>query len=182
MKLTTQSALIELLKSVNGASFISIDTITIPTIRKTLGDRGPSVPNPHFGRIRKVMTGAVVMVFQNKTINGYEAMVNRRLAAEGKDPASFTLGPRKWGQRLENLPVVEHEGQYYLEVIFLKPGQVQYYLDDHIIDPSLIQGMRENVVDETQQGGLENQVVIRSFKFDSITKIKIDKTTFVLGS
>lgn len=183
MKLTTQNALIEMLKSVNGASFISIDTITIPTINKTLSGRGKTATvNPHYGRIRKVMTGAVVMVFQNKTINGYEAMVNRRLAAEGKDPASFTLGPRKWGTRMENLPVVEHNGEYYLEVIFLKPGPVQYFLDDHIIDPDLIQGMREAAKDETQQGGLENQVVIRSFKFDSITKIKIDKNTFILGS
>lgn len=183
MKVTTQKALIEMLKAVNGASFISIDTCTTPTINKTLGGRGKdAIPNPHYGRIQKVMTGAVVMVFQNKTINGYEAMVNRRLAAEGKDPASFTLGPRKWGTRMENLPVVEHEGQYYLEVIFLKPGPVQYFLDGHVIDKDLIQGLREPAVDETQQGGLENQVVIRSFKFDSITRIKIDKNTFILGN
>lgn len=182
MKPTTQSALIELLKSVNGASFISIDTTTIPAMNKTLGGRGASaIPNPHYGRVVKVMTGAVVMVFQNKLANGYENMVHRRLIAEGKDPASFVLGPRKWGQRLENLPIVEHNGQYYLEVIFLKPGPVQYFLDGHVIDPDLIQGMREPAVDETQQGGLENQVFIRSFKFDSITKIKIDGNTFVIG-
>lgn len=181
MKKTTQSALVEMLKSVNGASFISITTSTIPTIRKTLGERGNTTPNPHFGRVRKVMTDAVVMVFQNKLTNGYENMVNRRLIAEGKDPASFTLGPRKWGTRLENLPIVEHNGEYYLEVIFLKPGNVQYYLDQHIIDPDLIQGMHTADLGDDQQGGLENQVVIRSFKFDSITKIKIDGNTFVIG-
>lgn len=181
MKPTSQNALIELLKSVNGASFISIDTCTVPTINKTLGGRGAAtIPNPHYGRVTKVMTSAVVMVFQNKTINGYEAMVNRRLAAEGKDPSSFELGPRKWGTRLENLPVVEHKGEYYLEVIFLKPGKVQYFLDGHHVTPDMIQGMRVVEKDEEQQGGLENQVVIRSFKFDSITRIKIDGTTFQL--
>lgn len=183
MKVTTQNAMIEMFKAVNGASFISIDTVTIPTINKTLGGRGKdAIPNPHYGRIQKVMTGAVVMVFQNKKINGYEAMIQRRLIDEGKDPATFVLGPRKWGNRMENLPVVEHNGQYYLEVIFLKPGSVQYFLDGHLIDKDLIQGMREPAEDPTQQGGLENQVVIRSFKFDSITRIKIDKNTFILGS
>lgn len=182
MKTTTQAALIELLKGVNGASFISIDTCTTPTINKTLGGRGAAaIPNPHYGRIRKVMENVVVMVFQNKNTNGYEAMVERRLAAEGKDPASFTLGPRSWGTRLENLPIVEHNGEYYLEVIFLKPGVPQYFLDDHHIDPDLIQGMRVAAKDETQQGGLDNQVIIRSFKFDSITRIKIDGVTFQLA-
>ena len=182
MKLTTQSALIEMLKSVNGASFISIDTAVRPIMNKTLGGRGASaIPNPDFGRITKMMTGAVVMVFQNKNINGYEAMVNRRLIAEGKDPASFTLGERKWGTRLENLPVVEHEGQYYLEVIFLKPGKVQYYRDATPVMLEDIQGIRAAANTEDQQGGLENQVVIRCFKFDSISRIKIDKNTFILG-
>lgn len=182
MKSTTQAALIEMLKGVNGASFISIDTCTIPTINKTLGGRGASaIPNPHYGHVQKVMKDVVVMVFQNKNTNGYEAMVERRLLAEGKDPASFSLGPRKWGTRLENLPVVEHNGEYYLEVIFLKPGVPQYFLDGHLIDPALIQGMRVAEKDETQQGGLENQVIIRSFKFDSITRIKIDGTTFQLA-
>lgn len=182
MKLTTQAALIELFKSVNGATFMSIDTATIPTMNKTLGGRGAAaIPNPHYGRITKVMTGAVVMAFQNKKLNGYEEMVHRRLLKEGKDPASFVLGERKWGHRLENLPVVEHEGQYYLEVIFLKPGPVQYFLDNTPIAVEDIQGMRVPAVDETQQGGLENQVVIRSFKFDSITRVKIDKNTFIIG-
>lgn len=182
MKHTTQSALIELLKSVNGASFISIDTLTIPTINKTIGGRGKdAIPNPHYGRITKVMTNAVVMVFQNKTVNGYEAMIQRRLSQEGKDPASFTLGERKWGTRLENLPVVEHNGEYYLEVIFLKPGTAHYCLDGQVIHPADIQGMRVVDKDETQQGGLDDQVIIRSFKFDSITRIKIDGNTFILG-
>jgi hypothetical protein len=41
------------------------------------------------GRVTKQTTGASVMVFTNQASNGYENMVQRRLVAEGKDPASF---------------------------------------------------------------------------------------------
>lgn len=180
MKQTTQNALIELLKSVNGASFVSIDTCTVPAMNKTLSGRGANaVLNPHYGRVTKVMEGANVMVFQNKNINGYEAMVNRRLVQEGKDPAGFELGPRKWGTRLENLPIVEHNGGYYLEVIFLKPGKSQYLLDGQPIAVDEILGMRPAA--DPEQGGVDNKVIIRTFSFDSITQIKIDGTVFKLA-
>jgi hypothetical protein len=179
MKQTHQNALISLLGSVNGASFITIDTCTEPAMTKTLGGRGKdAIPNPHYGRVKKVMTDANVMVFQNKKTNGYEAMIQRRLTAEGKDPSSFELGPRKWGTRLPDLPIVEHNGNYYLEVIFLKPGKSQYYLDDQPVNPEQIQGLRP--VSDSEQGGLDNKVTIRTFGFDSITQIKIDGTVFKL--
>lgn len=107
------------LQNVSGGSFVGIDTLT--DVKLTGGKK-----NPHQGRVTKSMTGAQVMVFQNKNINGYEAMIRRRLEAEGKDPATFVLGERAWGQRLPNSPIVVHKKEdgtrYYLEVIFLRAG------------------------------------------------------------
>lgn len=168
--------LIELLRNVNGASFIGLTTVTDVKVNKTMGGRGTPA-NPHFGRVVKVTEGASVMVFQNKTINGYEAMVQRRLEKEGKKASDFQLGPRQWGTRLENLPVVEHNGKYYLEVIFLRAGRSHYLLNGQQIEKKDIIGLPKEP-EGGEQGGLEDKVVIRTYAFDSIQSITINKDTY----
>jgi len=159
--------------NVTGASFIGLDTLTEV---KLSGGRG----NPMQGRITKRMVGASVMVFTNTKTNGYDAMIKRRLEAEGKDPANFQVGPRTWGVRIPDMPIVVHEKdgntKYYLEVIFLKPGKVEYQLDGSPIAPSEIQGLTE--AKEGDQGGLDNKVYIRAYAADSITAIRIDGKEF----
>lgn len=163
------TTLFQALQNVNGASFVGFDSVTSVTL---LGGR----KNPLQGRVTKRMEGAQVMVFQNKNVNGYEAMVQRRLAAEGKDPASFELGPRAWGERIPNLPVVKHEkdGQvkFYLEVIFLRGGRTQYMVDGIPCDKSTIEGLKEPT--EGAQGGLDNKVIIRTFAVENITELRVD--------
>jgi hypothetical protein len=161
-----------ILAQVNGASFISIDTLT--EVKLTGGKK-----NPMQGRVTKAMVGASVMVFQNKKSNAYENMVQRRLVQEGKDPASFELSPRKWGQRIPNTPFVEHNDQIYLEVIFLKSGKVTYLVDGLPFDGE-IEGLPSNEPDEDSQGGLSNKVIVRSFKAASIKRIRVDHQEFVL--
>ncbi len=168
-ELQTQ-VLFDLLRHVNGASFIAISTDTAPIMNRTIGGRG-TPPNPHYGRIIKRQKNSSVMVFQNKKTNGYRNMVRKRLLAEGKDPESFVLEPRRWGTRLPNLPIVEHEGHYYLEVIFLTPGPVEYLLDGKPIDPNNIIGLRN--FPPPEQGGLSRKVQLRVVKFDSIRHISI---------
>ena len=151
--------------SLAGGTFVGIDTLTDV---KLTGGRS----NPQQGRVRKRMTGAQVMVFSNDQTNAYEAMVRRRLAAEGRDPDSFELGPRAWGTRIAGTPFVEHRGQYYLETIFLRAGSVQYELDGEPIDPEDIQGLPERRESEAGQAGLERRVVIRTFALDSIIGLR----------
>lgn len=147
--------------SLAGGTFVGIDTRT--EVKLTGGRK-----NPQVGRVTKLMRGATVMVFTNAETNAYAAMVQRRLADEGKDPASFTLGPRAWGTRVPGTPFVEHQGAHYLETIFLRPGKVQYQLDGVDVDAADIIGLPDRKDDELSQGGLENRVVIRTFKLDSI--------------
>lgn len=158
---------------VNGASFVSLDTETVVPLK---GGKA----NPMKGRVTKRIAGAQVMVFQNKNSNGYENMVHRRLVSEGRDPASFQLSPRVWGERVENLPVVRHvkdgEIKFYLEVIFLKSGRVEYFLDGNPIEKSEIQGLEDK--EEGEQGGLEDKVIIRTFALDSVRKIRVNKDEY----
>lgn len=160
----------EIKRHINGATFMSIDTLTTVTL---MGGK----KNPMQGRVTKLMEGANVMAFQNKHLNGYEQMVRRRLEQEGKNPDNFELSPRAWGVRIPNTPFVEHNGKMYLEVIFLKPGDVTYLLDGKIIDKSEIIGLKDH--QEGEQGGLEDKVIIRTFAMDNIIKVKIDKRILV---
>lgn len=160
----------EILKNVNGASFISIDTITPVALK---GGK----KNPFQGRVTKKVTGSNVMVFQNKTTNAYENMVNRRLLKEGKAD-TFEVGPRAWGVRIENTPFVEHKGQLYLEVIFLSAGEREILVDDQPYHGA-IEGM--SATDETaEQGGLDNKVIIRTYNVANITHITVDHVTHTL--
>ena len=148
-----------------GGTFVGIDT---ETVVKLTGGKG----NPQQGRVTKRMTGAQIMVFTNENTNAYDAMVRRRLAAEGKDPDSFELGPRAWGTRITGTPFVEHKGEYYLETIFMRPGEVEYRLDGQPITKDQIQGLVERDHNPDAQGGLDNTVVIRTFRLDSIIGLR----------
>ena len=163
------ATLVNAVANINGASFVGLDTHTDVTLTG-----GKS--NPMQGRVTKRMIGATVMSFQNKNFSAYEAMVKRRLAVEGKAPEDFKLGERAWGVRLPNMPIVEHKGEYYLEVIFMKPGAVSYELDGLPINKVDIIGLKDTTAGK--QGGLEDRVIIRTFAADSITELRIDGQVF----
>ncbi len=167
------SQVLNAVANVNGASFIGLDTLTTP---KLAGGK----KNLQQGRVQKRMTGANVMSFQNKTTNGYENMVKRRLVAEGKNPDDFVLGERAWGQRVPNMPIVEHTKDgivnYYLEVIFLTSGESEYLLDGVVVPATAIQGLPE--ASDSGQGGLDNKVIVRTFAIDSITELRINGQVF----
>ncbi len=156
---------------VNGGTFISIDTETAVPL-------SGGKKNPHQGRITKRTIGSNVMVFTNRETNAYENMVKRRLGQEGKDPETFELSPRSWGERETGTPFVTHDGNLYLEVIFLKAGETEYFLDNAtLIAKEDIIGLKPVI--HAEQGGLEKKVVIRTFAQESIIGVTIDKTRYV---
>jgi hypothetical protein len=167
MKYTANKSVAAIFSAVNGNTIISMDTETVPVLKG-----GKS--NPLQGRVTKVMRGASVMVFQNKNTNGYEAMVRRRLEKEGKD-AEFKVGPRAWGTRVEGTPIVEHKGKTYLEVIFLRAGEVEYRLDGQPVDAAVV---GEQTSSNGEQGGLDNKVIIRTFAEDTIKRLKVGGVIF----
>ena len=160
--------------NVSGNSFVGLDIVS--TVKLKGGKK-----NPQQGRVQKQVTGAVVQVFQNKDVNGYEAMVKRRLVAEGKSAEDFTLGERAWGKRVDNMPIVEHtkdgETKFYLEGIFQKAGEVQYLLDGVPVALEDIEGL-DTPAAGNGQGGLENKVAIRTIDAQNITVLRINGATF----
>ncbi len=104
-------------------------------------------------------------------------MVKRRLEKEGKSADDFKLSPRQWGRRLSGAPFVEHKGGYYVEVIFLKAGKTKYLLDGKVVSEDKIVGLPPKKA-EAEQGGLDDKVVIRTFKSDSIQAITINHNKY----
>lgn len=169
MDINQRIELIDRMAEVNGNSIISLDTQVVPLMNSTLGSRQP---NPDYGHTIKCQTGSSVMVFQNKRVHGYRNMVHRRLIKEGLRPDAFRLSPRRWGTRIPNMPLVVHNHEYYLEMIYLRPGRVQYYVRGEPVDVSEVRGLRGATPPE--QGGLSDKVILRVFKFSSIRRIKIN--------
>ena len=177
MNTITRTNLVALLlnpavSGINGNTFVGLDTITTETLTG-----GKS--NPMQGRVQKLTVGSQVQVFQNKNSNAYANMVQRRLDKTGKE-VEFELQPRTWGVRVEGTPIIEHKNEFYLEVIFLKGGESTYTLDGNPIKKELIQGLA--VKKEGTQGGLEQEdkVIIRTYKIASISRITINKQTYIV--
>lgn len=160
--------LLPILERIKGVTFASMDTETKVSL---LGGK----KNPMKDRVTKCSTNHRVMLFTNQNSNGYQNMVNRRLEKEGKQ-VDFAVAERKWGQRLPNLPIVEHNGKYYLEVIFLASGSVDYFLDGNPIDQEDIEGFPSPKTDSGRQGlDNDNKVIVRTFALDSIKAIRLMK-------
>ena len=166
---------LEVLAGVSGASFMGVDVITEPTLKG-----GKS--NPHRGRVKKHVSDSQAIVFQNKFVNGYENMVKRRLVEEGKDAEDFKLSERPWGKRVPGLPIVEHtnkEGvtKHYLELIYMHPGKVEYYLDNAPVKKEIIEGLEDK--SEGEQGGLNNKVFIRTIALENVKAIRANGKEYV---
>ena len=154
------------LDKVNGATFAGIDTVT--QVKLKGGKK-----NPFQGRVTKITKGSSVMLFTNKSSNGYENMVKRRLEQEGKDAQSFALKPRAWGQRIENTPFVEHKDKKYIECIFIKGGDSVYMVDGVEVSKDQIEGLPDVKPSDDSQGGVDNKVVIRTYAIDNIKKMRV---------
>lgn len=188
----TGLSLEDILADINGAEFASIDTLTIVPLNKTLGGRGTGA-NPHHGKVFKRTEGIRCMVYTNKNSNAYENMVKRRLVKEGQDPEQFQLGERAFGKRIENTCFIEHTlkgetvPQKYLEVICIGDGpKLSEYLlvTDRGMRPIAkdeIIGLKPESVNPDSQGGLEDKVIIRTFRVENVKRIRTDKKEYLLG-
>lgn len=163
----------EQLNDFNGSQIIGLDSAV--NVKLTGGQS-----NPLQGKVRKVTTGQLVMIFKSQ--KGYSNMVNRRLAKqidltddlfEQISGREFTPGPRAWGHRVANSPFVQHKGKEYLECIFLKPGTSTYYVNGNETPKEDIPGLPHKT--EGAQGGLRDKVIIRTFAMESILKVRKGK-------
>jgi len=141
------------LLGIKGAMIITIEAETLPQMRKT--------DNPYLGT-RKV--SAV-----NGVINWvYEIAVNNQRLREDKE-ADFTAFPRKWGKRIKGTPLVEHKGQYYLEMK-VQSAKAHYVQGDAEIAVSeLIPYFYER---SKSRQGVEKEVILRDYALENIKGIR----------
>lgn len=155
-----------LLNARRGANIVSIETETTPRMRKT--------DNPYAGRLVK----------QSK-INGminwyYENAVNNQREREGKN-ADFEAKPRRWGSRIHGTPLVEHKGKYYLE-LKVENRYGKTYIDDQGNE------VPQEEIDEflynssSSRQGVEDEVILRDYKLDSIKAIKMNGKKYKVAS
>lgn len=100
-------------EQIHGATFATLDALCEPT---------PGVS--------QLITGERVIIFRTNGASGYEAMVRKHLEQAGKNPDLFVVGPLPWGERVGNLPIITHNGKYYLQTIELAPGKEEFFLTD----------------------------------------------------
>lgn len=170
-------------KKVNGATFIRIDTCTEPKLTKRLkdangeyvrGEDGKIAQNPHAGNVKKFNIGSNVMVFQNKNGSSYENMTRKRMAESGVNPDDFQLQEHAWANRVPNTPILykkKDPSSKYLEVIFIKSGEVSYKLNGEAIDKKDIIGLAPKP---------DQLVPIRAYAWDSIISFKLDKQDYIV--
>jgi hypothetical protein len=149
----------EQFETIQDGTRVSIKMSTFPKLK---GGKA----NPHQGRIQKVTTGAIGVLYTSG--KGYFEKVNEGLVKEDKEP-DFTPKPRAWGVRVEGTPLIEHKEKFYLDVIFESPGETEYFFLDEPIDKADIEGLEDKK--EGDQGGLEEKVHVRTISLESILDI-----------
>ena len=164
----TQQQLADKLRSLKGATFVTLVTKTVPNMRVA--------GNPFRDKVFKVsrVNGTINFIYGNS--------VNRQRGREGK-VADFQPEPRKWGTRIEGTPLVEHKGYIYLEMkvenalghSFLWSNGNSMSADEAA---NLTTYLFESYQPKTQQ--TDKEITLRDYALKSIVAITIDGTQFVI--
>lgn len=165
----TTEQLAELLANVRGAQMVSIVAKTIPTMRKT--------DNPHWGNCFKLahVNGVIGWKYENSVNN--QRIREEQPTDESGAVLHFTAEPRTWGERLHN-PLVEKDGQFYLELKVQKSVQHQYQnnqgetIPHNEVQPFL------RTRGESKRQQVDKPVILRDYKLSNIKAINMEGTTY----
>ena len=157
MQTLTKAELIDLLSKVKGTTAVSIETTTVPKIRSG---------NPFKG-LKKVskVAGMIGVIYANS--------VNNQRAKEGLEK-DFVPESRKWGERILHTPLVKHNDKFYLEMK-CQSAESDYFDDSGRVSSDKVKDWEYN---KTSRQGVENEVILRDFSLDNISRIKINKNEY----
>lgn len=110
-----------------------------------------------------------VLVFT--TGPGYEGLVNQRLAECGKTP-DFVADDLPWGERVDDTPIIHHNGNDYLQTILLEED-ADYFMHGVPLDESLLPAF--GVKQRRSYQGLprEKTVEVNTYNLSNILSITI---------
>lgn len=156
------------IESIRGVSFASIQSVTRLDMRKT--------GNPFAGRVLKVSKFLAIVgnwSYKNSLIN----QANRE-----EIETEFEIKPRKWGHRLSDSGIVLHNGKLYLECKIEKSLSSRIVFDNgQYIPQSDIEIIRSFIPirkESSTQDAIEKKIILRDYAFDSIRKIKLNGITY----
>lgn len=180
IQLLTQNGLKEMLENLpRRAAFATFTAETTPRMRKTVDGRGTPYNEFHDEDGNCLVTKRSRV---NVTINfNYGNSVNyQREREKGEDHEPFEPEPRKWGERVEGTPLVEHKGNFYLE------AKVEHVLSTEYIGPNGNTIDREDLEDylyssgESSRQDIEDPVILRDYKLGSIRQISVNGGDFIV--
>lgn len=166
----TRKQLVDAMLALKGtpATFTTIITRTEPNMRKG--------GNPFVGNIFKISR-------VNGIINWhYVNSVNNQREREGK-VADFVPQPRKWGQRIEGTPLVEHKGHHYIELkVERSLGHEYVYANGDSFSTEDLQRLQLFLVKskqpETQQ--TDKEIILRDYDIGNIIAIVYGGTQYIV--
>ncbi len=152
------------LSQVRTATFVTITSLTDPTMNKG--------GNPFYGRLKKKSTANVQINFN------YANAVNKVRDKETTELEVETFVPhaRKWGERIQGTPLVQHKGQIYVEARFINsPSKTEFFCDGNLIDKTEVAQYLKEPNSNAEHQGIqeENEVIVRDFKLSNIVAIKM---------
>lgn len=139
---------------------VELGTRTDPLMRKT--------DNPYFGRVEKVSRIRALVGPWN-----YTHEVNVKRIKEGKF-ADFSPAGRKWGHRVAGTPFVEYRGDKYVECNVLEVISTEFLVDGRLAtdgEVTEIQGFIPGREEGARQG-LDDPIVVRDYKVESIEQVE----------
>ena len=154
----TETQLVDILKTIKGSTFATVYCETDPRMRKTA--------NPYNGNVLKVSS-------LNGLLNAiYERSVNSQRTREGEQ-ANFEAKPRKWGVKLDNVPLVEHKGAFYLSIQVKNDLSTTYKLADtgEEIDKATLEPWLPASRSSSGHQGIDKEIIPRDVKISNITAV-----------
>lgn len=151
----TLKALAEALMTFKAASIVTIETKTVPAMKKT--------DNPYHGNLVKITR-------VNGMINWkYVNSVNNQRVREGKE-ADFEAEPRAWGIRLPSCPLVAHRDRLYLELKVERVFFTEYRtLAGDAVDAEEVRPFLRQESEGRQN--LDKKVILRDYLLNNIREI-----------
>lgn len=148
----------------SGKKEIFVTTFTEPVLKKT--------GNPYEG-VKKITRSRVNVNFN------YANDVNLGRLAEGKN-LDFQKKERAWGTRVDDTCVIEHKGAKYIECELVKK-EASYYIDKdrNMLTVDQLTPFLPAQKPSAHQG-LENPIIINTYKLANIKEVEIDTVKYLL--
>jgi hypothetical protein len=163
----TPEELRDMLSNLRGTTFVTFQALTDPRLLANHPITGQPNPFRDAMKVSKV-NGTIGFIYENS--------VNRQRERE-ELTADFVAMPRRWGRRINGTPLVEHNGEHYLEVKVEK-SYFHGYIRQHPITGQW-EMLPTEAVDEylpprrpTRQG-VRKEVILRDYTISNIRELQL---------